>query len=95
MTSLKSIPRLAELATCLAGLVHVLGEAGAGLAVVLERLEGRQRHRADGLGADQAVGVEGVGVLRVLGADRRPEDALDLGALGLERGELGASKSSW
>ncbi len=44
----------------------------------------------DGLGTDQAGGVEGVGVLLVLRADRRPEDALDLGPLGLQVGERGA-----
>ena len=73
-----------------AGLLHALGQGLLGDPVVLEGVEGRPRHGADGLRADQAGGVEGIGVFGVLGADRRPEEPLDLGPLGEAGGELGA-----
>ena len=73
VTSLKSMPDGAELRHHRARPRPGPRSGWRGLAVVAEGVEGRRRHGADGLGADQLVDVEGVGVLRVLGADRRPE----------------------
>ena len=60
---------------------RVLGGGGPGdLAGLAGGHQRRQRHRVDGVGADEAVDVERLGVLRVLDARRRPQRALDRAA---------------
>ena len=48
--------------------------------VILEEPERRGRHRIDGVGADERVHVEHVGVARVLGAGAGPQEPLGPGA---------------
>ena len=57
-------------------LARVLRQGARHGPVVLEELEGRGRHRVDGVGADERVHVEHVGVRRVLGAGTGPEQSL-------------------
>ena len=68
---------------------RVLGGGGArDVALAGGRLQRRERHRVDRVGADQPVDVERVGVGRVLDAGRRPQRALHRAAGGAQRGEL-------
>ena len=48
--------------------------------MVAERIEGRDRHRIDGVGTDQFLDIEHVAIGLVLGAGRRPQEPLRLGA---------------
>ncbi len=65
--------------------VEIGGERGGDRAVIAERVHRRGRHRVDGVGADQLVDVQHVGVGLVLGPGGRPEQALRIGAGRLER----------
>jgi len=49
------------------GLREVVFETGFGLSVVVVLLDGFFGHRVDGVGADQLLDVDGVGVVGVLG----------------------------
>jgi hypothetical protein len=65
-----------------AGLVHTLVDRAGDATVVLERLDRALRQGVHGVGADQVVDVQRVGVVGVLGRRRSPERPLDIRAAG-------------
>ncbi|MGY4314565.1 hypothetical protein ACVWW1_003892 [Bradyrhizobium sp. JR3.5] len=75
---------LLQLLQHVAGVLDILLEAVADLAVVAEGIEGCRRHGVDGIGANQLLDIEHVAIVLVLGAGRSPQQPLRLGALGRE-----------
>ena len=66
------------------GVLDIFLKAVAHLAMVAEGLESCRRHGIDGVGADQLFDIEHVAIVFVFCAGRGPQQALRLGALGLE-----------
>ncbi len=64
---------------------RILQQAVAQFAVVAKRVDRCDRHGVDGIGADQLFDIEYVAISLVLGAGRRPQQPLWLGAVGFER----------
>ncbi|MFK4398648.1 hypothetical protein ABIF31_005205 [Bradyrhizobium elkanii] len=73
---------LLQLLQHMAGVLDILLEAVADLAVVAEGIERCRRHGVDGVGADQLLDIEHVAIVLVLGTGRSPQQPLRLGALG-------------
>ena len=67
-----------------AGILDILLEAVARLAMVAERIQRCRRHGVDGVGADQLLDIQHVAVVLVLGAGGSPQQPLRLGAFGRE-----------
>ena len=72
------------------GILDILFQAVAHLAVIAEGIQRCRRHGVDGVGADQLLDIENVGIVLVLGAGGGPQQPLRLGALG---GELLPARS--
>ena len=76
-----SIPALSNSARSCSASPPSAGIGSPTLAVVGEGEQGRLRHRVDREGRGEALDVEGVGGVRVLGPGARPEQPLRAGAL--------------